>query len=62
MNGHEPKDVFNHFGLFWINNNMKNISKSLEYAQDCYRLGKWENLLSSILKCPTVESPARMKK
>ena len=48
MNDHEPKDVFNHFGLVWTNNNMKNLSRNLEYAQDRYHLEKWENLLSSI--------------
>ena len=40
MNDPEPKDVFNHFGLVWINNNMKNISRNLYYAQDCLHLEK----------------------
>ena len=48
MNDHESKAVFNHFGIVWINDNMKNISRNLEYAQDRYNLEKWENLLSSI--------------
>ena len=61
INDHEPKDVFNHFGLVWINNNHKSISRNLEYAQDRYHLEKWGNLLSYILKCSTVESPAGIK-
>ena len=32
MNDHEPKDVFKHFGLVWINDNMKNISRTLRIA------------------------------
>ena len=45
---HEPKDVFEQLGLVWINDNMKNISRNLEYAQDRYHLEKWENFMSSI--------------
>ena len=46
MNDHDPKDVFEHFGLVWTNDNMKNISRNLEYAQDRYHLQKWENFMS----------------
>ena len=46
MNDHEPKYVFEHFGIVWINDNMKDISRNLEYAQDRYHLKKWENFMS----------------
>ena len=45
MNDHEPKDVFKHYGLVWINDNMKNINRNLDYAQDRYHLQKWESFL-----------------
>ena len=43
MNDHEPKDVFNHFGIVWINEHMKNINRNMDYAQDRYHLQKWED-------------------
>ena len=61
MNDHEPKDVFKHFGLVWINDNMKNISRNLEYAQDRYHHQKWESFMSFKWKCLTAEGPAGIK-
>ena len=46
MNDHEPKDVFKHYGLVWINDNMKNINRNLDYAQDRYHLQKWESFIA----------------
>ena len=59
MNDHEPKDVTNHFGLVWTNNNMKNISRNMEYAQDCYHLEKWEKLVVFYLKVSNCKKPRR---
>ena len=46
MNDHEAKDVFKHFGLVWVNDNMKNISRNLQCAQDRLHLQKWESFMS----------------
>ena len=46
MNDHEPQDVLKHFGLVWINANMKNINRNLDCAQDRYHLQKWESFIS----------------
>ena len=46
MSDHEPKDLFKHFGLVWIKDNMKNIRRNLNYPQDRYHLQKWASFLS----------------
>jgi hypothetical protein len=43
---HELKDVLKNYGLVWINANMKNINRNLDYAQDRYHLQKWESFIS----------------
>ena len=30
MNYHEPQDVFKHFGLVWVQDNMKNMHYSID--------------------------------
>ena len=53
MNDHEPQDVLKHFGLDWVNDNWKGISRNLEYAQDRYHLQKWENVKMSNCRTPS---------
>ena len=46
INDHELKDVLKNYGLVWINANIRNISRNLNYAQDHYHLQKWERFIS----------------
>ena len=49
MNDHEPKDVFQHFGIVWIRDHMKYINRNLDYAQDRYHIQKWDGFLAACI-------------
>ena len=47
MNNHEPKDVFEHFWLVWIDDNIKDISRTLSTLKiaTTFKSGKTSCLL-----------------
>ena len=46
MNDHEPDEVYQHFGMDWINSHFKCVKRNFNYAQDRVHFEKWESFMA----------------
>ena len=46
MNDHEPDEVYQHFGMDWINSHFKYVKRNFNYAQDRVHFEKWESFMA----------------
>jgi hypothetical protein len=46
MNNREPDEVYQHFGMDWINSHFKYVKRNFNYAQDRVHFENWENFMA----------------